>query len=276
VAISESRRVSTASWLSSLGLETNPDFSPRTADPRLAIVLRCEDSSAAEIATTINDLLQSTFQDYSVQIVDSEAHRTNLSEWLGADSRFSLVDSRTRTVPPGRFILVVHAGWRLTRYSLEALLEAIQSPGVHVVRALTEGRRESLEVWDSVFLQSGPLHEAENHARVCGFERWMSGMDAGIYAYGKPVPKVFFRKGKADRHIIEFSISRSKSAARAKPHSWRVTELEREIERLRAIVSSRPIRSDHRIASWLPRLRRRLEQLVRKTLFVSRVRRPEQ
>jgi hypothetical protein len=239
---SENEQESSPQWISALGVEMPPDFAPRTGNPRLTIILRCEHGSAPEIVSSVADILSSTFQDYSVQIVGCERNRQDLSDWLGTDERFSFVKRGGDVTPTGKFVLVFDAGWRMTRYSLEALLAAVQTPGVQLVRALTEGRRGSLEMWDGSLLRSVPASEAEKLARAEGVERWMSAEDAGIYSHGRPAPKVFFRKGKADRHIVEISIWESKRDRPARPESVRIKELEKEVERLRAVLSLRSIR----------------------------------
>lgn len=252
---SENGPVYSSQWISALGVELPPDFAPRTGNPRLTIILRCEHGSAPEIASSVTDILSSTFQDYSVQLMGCERDQQDLLDWLGTDERFSFAKREVDLTPTGKFVLVLNAGWRMTRYSLEALLAAVQTPGVQLVRALAVGRRGSLEMWDGSFLRSVPASEAEKMARREGVERWMSAEDAGIYAHGRPAPKVFFRKGKADRHIVDISIWESKRDRPARPQSVRIRELEKEVQRLRGILSRRSDkRKSNRTWTFVPKI----------------------
>lgn len=255
----ENRREASSQWTSALGVEVPQDFAPRTGNPRLRIILRCTNGSAPEIVSSVADILSSTFQDYSVQMIDCEHIGADLSDWLGTDERFSFAKRGFDVMRTDKFVLVLDAGWRMTRYSLEALLAAVQTPGVQLVRALAEGRAGSLEMWDASLLRSVPAKLAEKQARTEGAERWMSAEDAGIYSHGRPVPKVFFRKGKADRHIVDVSIWDSKRDRSARPQSVKIKELEMEVARLRALLLRRSHkRKDHRNERYVIRSLKRI------------------
>jgi hypothetical protein len=215
------------------------DFGPWQSEPRLAILVQGEGRSLAEIAGTSADLLWSSFQNYSVSVSGAAVGGIDrLAEWLGEDRRFVFRDHQDPSVPAARFILVLPAGWRLTRYSLEALLAAVQLPGVSVVRALVEGARKPLEIWERDFLVANGVKSATRIARLKERERWLDGSSLGLHAHGHDAPKVFFRKGHADRHILEFVVHDSMKEAFRQTQRNRIKLLEREIRNLNSQLRS--------------------------------------
>lgn len=216
-------------------MDVHPDFGPWQSHPRLAILIPCGDRPTEEIFATAGDVLGSTFQNYAVSISGAPVEGVKpLSDWLRDDKRFVVATRELREVPAAKFVAVLPAGWRVTRYSLEALLSAIQLPGVAVVRALVEGHSRPVEIWDRDYLVGTGQQDATKMARTSGLERWIDGSSLGLYAHGHDAPKVFFRKGPADRHILEFIVYDAKKEAFKQFQRRRIDALEREVRSLKS------------------------------------------
>ncbi|WP_449373280.1 hypothetical protein [Arthrobacter psychrolactophilus] len=159
-----------------------------------------------------------------------EAMRT----WTRSDSRVKYVPSVPEKLPQTGYLLVVKAGCILTPFSLAALMEVVRLPDVTLARTVIEGISGSLELWDCIWLNAQPNRSmAEHEARKRGFERWTSAEGAGIHAVDFPEPRVFFRRGAADRHILEiiaFDVSSKKYMDRKQTE---IDSLKREIVILR-------------------------------------------
>lgn len=237
-------------------LAIHPDFGPWSSVPRLAILIPCGDRPTAEIIATTGDVLGSTFQDYTVSISDASGGSVEqLRVWLRDDKRFAIATRAIREIPAARFVAVLPAGWRLTRYSLEALLAAVQLPSVSVVRVLVEGHSRPIEIWNRESLVGSGPENATKIARTNGKERWIDGSSLGLYAHGCAAPKVFFRKGPADRHILEFVAYDSKTQAFKQSQRRRIEALEREVRGLKSQMKLAASGGEPRqsMRSWRPR-----------------------
>jgi hypothetical protein len=239
----------------------HPDFGPWNSVPRLAILIPSGDRPTAEIIATVEDILLSTFQDYTVLISGRPAGGLEqLRIWLRDDRRFAVATRTAREIPAAKFVVVLPAGWRLTRYSLEALLSAVQLPGVAVVRVLVEGHSRPVEIWHREYLVGSGPKNATRAARTNGAERWIDGSSLGLYAHGCVAPKVFFRKGPADRHILEFVVYDSRKEAFKQSQRRRIEALERDIRGLRSQINLDGSRGNARKSI---RTLRRLRTVVR-------------
>lgn len=240
--------------------DCHPDFGPWQSVPRLAILIPCGDRPKAEILATTVDILGSTFQNFAVSISDAPSDCIeSLTVLLREDSRFAVSAWPLGEVPAARFVLVLPAGWRLTRYSLEALLSAVQLPTVAVVRVLVEGHSRPVEIWDRDYLVHNGAQHATRMARIAGLERWIDGSSLGLYAHGHQAPKVFFRKGPADRHILEFVVYDSRNEAFKQSQRSRILTLERQI---RVLKSRSSFTAGERDAHSAPNFLRTLRTLI--------------
>ncbi|NVM94854.1 hypothetical protein [Arthrobacter wenxiniae] len=176
---------------------------------RLAVVL-AGPGSEHDAVLSISSLLMSSFQDFRVNLF-SELVLGNdiLSTWVDQDERFVWDAKFEEFVANSEAVLILPVGLLLTEYSLEALFEALQVPEVSVVRALVPSRHSSLEFWDAGFIRAVGCENSELSARQSGSERWMDGAAIGLHYVGQPAPRVFFRRGAADRHIVDVNVFES-------------------------------------------------------------------
>ncbi|MGO4494170.1 hypothetical protein AB4Y86_19025 [Arthrobacter sp. 2YAF22_2] len=145
---------------------------------------------------------------------------------------------------------------------MEALLSVVQLPFVSVVRALVEGHSRPVEIWDRDYLVLNGQQNATKVARINGRERWIDGASLGLYAHGLDAPKVFFRKGPADRHILEFVVYDAKTEVFKESQRSRIQALEREIRSLKSQIKLAAGKGDpsetERILRLFQTLRRRM------------------
>lgn len=195
-----------SSWLTDAGLALPAYMGPRSESGRLSVQI-IGSGEERTTALTIATLLASSFQDFRVTLpAGSLSGATTLSTWLEGDDRFHAEDSVQDNWAQFEAVLVLPAGVLLTKYSLEALFEAFRQPGTSVVRAVIPGQPQSLEFWDGPFLAAAGCRSAEAIARRTNAERWIEGAALGMHQAGDPAPKVFFRRGPADRHIVDVNV----------------------------------------------------------------------
>ncbi len=195
-----------AAWLADAGLALRPFMGPRSGRGRLSVVL-LGSGNEQEAALTLATLLDSSFQDFRVELPAGMLKQgTEIGNWLAGDDRFSDESVFAQHVAQSETVLVLPAGLLLTKYSIEAIYEALQQPGISVVRTVVPGRPQALEFWDAQFLRNEGFEQAEAAARRAGAERWIDGAALGLHFVGEPAPKVFFRRGAAERHIVDVNV----------------------------------------------------------------------
>lgn len=184
-----------------------------------------------------------------------------MQAWTLSDSRVKYLPSVPEQLPTTGYLLVIKAGCILTPFSLAALMEVARLPDVTVVRTVIEGIKGSLELWDCVWLNSQPNRSmAEHEARRRGFERWTSAEGAGIHAVDFPEPRVFFRRGAADRHILEimaFDVSSKKYMDRKQSE---IDSLKREVAILRKSAGSPRVKQSYSLWRVLTKIHNRIRR----------------
>jgi len=137
----------------------------------------------------------------------------------------------------------MRAGCVLTAFSLAALLEVANLPDVKIVRTVVEGLRGSLELWNCRWLNDQTNRsDAESVARKLGLERWISAEGAGIHALGWPEPRVFFRRGAADRHVLDVVAFDASSRRYLDQKEHEISELKGEVRYLKSLFDSKNVK----------------------------------
>lgn len=198
-----------AGWISRLGLHV-PDYSGPWTEHRKMLVIPIGVGAEEDLSATVSTLLLSSVQDFIVDLSSTDYSRfSTLRAWVSRDDRFVWDGHLPALIEHSRVVLVLPVGLLLTEYSLAALFEVLQESKAVVVRVVIPGCPSTLEFWDAEFLASvGPIN-AERAAQKAGRERWIDGNAIGLHYVDQPAPKVFFRRGAADRHIIDISINSS-------------------------------------------------------------------
>jgi len=233
------------SWLAEAGLSLPAYMGPRSESGRLSVQI-IGSGDERTTALTIATLLASSFQDFRVTLPSASLDgSTALASWLESDARFRAQDPAPGNWSRFEAVLVLPAGVLLTKYSLEALFETLRQPGTSVVRAVVPGQPQALEFWDGRFLAAAGGRSAEAAARNTNAERWIDGAALGLHQAGDPAPKVFFRRGAADRHIIDVNVM---TAPPKNPLGHRVTA-RRMVKALARRIKAVPASAKGRTAS---------------------------
>ncbi len=213
---------------------------PWTPDSHVTIFLLCQDVSPIDVSRSLTSIFTSSIQNLTICCISTDAMSMEaVQSWTRSDSRVKYLPSVPQQLPATGFLLVLRAGCILTPFSLAALMEVSRLPDVTVVRTVIEGIRGSLELWDCVWLNAQPKRSmAEHDARRLGFERWTSAEGAGIHAVDSPEPRVFFRRGAADRHVLEIIAFDASSKNYMDRKQNEINSLKREIVLLRKSAGS--------------------------------------
>lgn len=239
------------SWLESIGISLPVYFWPRGKKPRVRILL-LTGSSPDETAKTIASLLTSTVQDFLVVFDNSAVVREDkVKSWLQSDDRFVLDPQILDEDGGSERTMILPAGIILTPYTIEALLETTLDPEVKVVRVSVNRCVRGVEFWKTDFLSEHTPKAAEDMARKLGAERWVNGEALGIHASSENAPKVFLRRGRADRHILDVVVYHSFSEMPTQRPIEELAALRREVARLRKILEHKSPRKATLSTIWL-------------------------
>lgn len=235
---------------------------PWTPDSHVTVFLLCKDVSRNAVSRSLTSLFTSSIQNLTIYCISSEKVTMEaMQAWTHADSRVKYLPSVPRELPTTGYLLVIKAGCILTPFSIAALMEVAQLPKVTVVRSVIEGLRGSLELWDCHWLNAQANRSiAEDEARRLGFERWISAEGTGIHAVDFPEPRVFFRRGAADRHVLElvaFDASSKKYMDRKKIE---IDKLKREVMILRKSVGSTKVKQSSVLRRVATKIRNRIRR----------------
>lgn len=207
------------------------------------ILVTCHESSSKAIAETLKSLFASTVQNFEITCVGAPREGLDqLQTWTREDSRVSFVHELPDDLPQDGAVLVLPAGWVLTPYSLLAMWSAVAMPKVEVLRSVTDGANGTLEFWNATWLASqGSLSSAESNARRLGVEKWVSAEGLGIHSFDLPAPRVFFRRGPADQHVIDVVLYDAASKKYIDLKDQEIESLKTEIRGLNRVLLSRSV-----------------------------------
>lgn len=218
----------------------NDIHGPWSAGTRVTVLLMCQGAATEPVVASLNSLFASSVQNFDIVcILVERAVRRIVEPWTQADSRVRFDSALPDSLPSTGYVLVMRAGLSMTPFSIEALLNVVLLPGVEVVRTIVEGHPGTLELWDA----SGLVDEknrlnAEAKARQNGHERWVSAEGAGIHGFGQPAPRVFFRRGSADRHVLDVVAFDAASKRYMDKKAHEIAILRREIRDLKSLFGS--------------------------------------
>lgn len=212
-------------------------WSPQT---RTKILLLCQGASEDAVVATLEAIFSSTVQNFEITCVaPASTVLAPIRTWMETDSRVNFAEFLPESLPNTGAILVLRAGWVLTPFSIEALWESLELPGVRVLRSVAEGASGTLEFWNAEWLAGcGSRSDAEAQARRLGVERWISAEGAGIHSYDRPAPRVFYRRGAADRHVVDVVVFDAGSNKFRAAKDREIAELKREIRELKKVAAS--------------------------------------
>lgn len=230
---------STARWLESMGVALPPYLGPHGRFPRTKIfIVDC--NSVEDVVATIVSLLKSSCQDFEALLEDNVVGTdARIWQWLGGDARFSIIESKGLEGNGSQSTMILPSGVILTPYAMEALYQALALPLVRVVRVAVSNVPSGVEFWSTDFLYRTGPRKAESAARASGGERWINGEALGIHAIGDSPPRVFFRRGAADRHIVEVMLFDAKRELNMTAVNEELVALRREISRLKKLLTSK-------------------------------------
>jgi hypothetical protein len=135
-------------------------------------------------------------------------------------------------------VIYLPAGYRLIRYSIEAMIEALDARSANVLRILASKSSTGVEVWRAQFVRnSGSVPAAERIARKSHTEWWVNAESVGMWAAGGAVPKPFVRRGTAGEHVLVVRVYDARSDAVNRRSDEEAEDLRREIRRLRHALS---------------------------------------
>ncbi|MCU1515509.1 MAG: hypothetical protein JWQ75_230 [Pseudarthrobacter sp.] len=217
--------------LAAAGIELKPVHRPRTGTPLFRIVVPAGSATDVAVAATAASLLSSACQDFVVDIIGlAGAGTSRVGEWLSSDGRFRHAASLPATDWTSEFILVLPAGTRLGTFSLEALADAKVATGASLLRALVDGQRGAVELWDTKVLAGlDPSQDPEQAVRSAGNERWISGSSVGLHDYRQPAPKMHLRKGAAGRHDLTIIVRDATDPSTRADYEQRIRRLEAKL-----------------------------------------------
>lgn len=225
----------TQEWLKSIGVSLPGYMGPWQQHPRIRILL-LTNNSVEDTFRTIASLLASTVQDYKVAVdydpgrCDSELHA-----WLSGDVRFSVGQAKDFNPGGSEITMVLPAGIVLTPFTIEALLQTTAHSDAQVVRVAVSKCAQGIEFWKTEFLVQHAASAAEDVARKSGGERWVNGEALGVHNANENPPKVFFRRGGADRHVVDVVVYQARSEMPARQPIEEIAALQRELARLRKV-----------------------------------------
>lgn len=225
---------------------------PKRKVPPVSVVVDCRGSDQTEISSIVKDLLASTFHDLRVYFTNCKDFGYEIEEQLREDDRFLLSNSWPGFDDGSNIVIYVPAGFRLIRYSIEAMVEALGVRSVNVLRILASKSSTGIEVWRTEFVRNtGSVQAAERIARNSRTEWWVNADSVGVWAEGGSLPKPFVRRGTAGEHVLVVRVYDARSDAVNRRHEEDAEQLRREIRRLRHALSLR----DSGVAARSGRLR---------------------
>lgn len=230
---SETLSLSIEEELSLAGFPLKALHKPRREKPLVRVLIRAAKATDLEIAATIASLFGSACQDFAVDILmNREAIRRKLVDWLATDNRFSFTAADTQEIADASYTLILGPGTVLGAHSLEAMTDCLQQTEAMVLRALVDGQPVALELWQTARLRS--LAEAgnpEKAARHAGGERWVSGSALGVHDFRRPKPKLHLRKGAAATLDLNIVVRDLSDRATRVDYEQRIRELESRLNR---------------------------------------------
>lgn len=231
-------------------------WSPQT---RTRVIFRCHGATEEAVKSTLESLFSSSVQNFDVTCVSVEASvLVRVQSWTQSDARIGFATSLPESLPSEGTVLVISAGWVLTDFSLEALWSSLEMPGVSVIRSVAEGAPGTLEFWDAEWLAGqNDRAEAEHNARRLGVERWVSAEGLGIHAFNFPAPRVFFRRGAADKHIVDVVVHDGASKRVLDAKDKEISMLKMETRELDRVLANREKKRPSVLRKVAVRIRRR-------------------
>lgn len=201
----------------------------------LGVVVDARKSETSQVCLTVSSLLQGTVQRPRIQILLSRsADPRPIAEWVAHEQQISLITSLAEVTPGEEYLMVIPAGVIAGGYSVEAAVECLYVSGAGVLRVLVDGVDGAVEVWRSAALgDAGERSAAEARARAAGKERWVSGASTGMHAVGRPAPKMFLRKGSAEKFEVRVLALDTAKADVKSDYEGRLRELESQLARMR-------------------------------------------
>lgn len=222
--------------LAAIGIQLKAVHGPRTASGLVSVVIPAGSAAELDVAATAASLLASACQDFTAAIVGvPETGMAGTRAWLGSDARFSWQPGPRTGLHDANYTLVLPAGTRLGTFSIEALVDAAQATGAQLIRALVDGRTDSVEFWDSAVLNKANTGgDPEKSVRAAGGERWVSGSSVGVHDFRQPAPRLHLRKGAAGRHDLTVLVRDATDAAVRADYEQRIRQLEAKVSRAEA------------------------------------------
>ena len=217
---------------------TDSILGPWSTAMQICITIDCTKSDERQAKATIESIMASTYQNFSiVAVISNEDSFSELGKWVSSDSRVTIMDKLPTKYPAEGFALLINAGIIFTRYSIEALVNAIISKPIATLRIIVEGSGGSMEMWRNSFLSKPKEWSSlERRIRSQGLEKWISSKELGIHSFGLPAPRLFIRRGVADQHIMDIVIHETRSEAFQDKHSTELRKLELKNNELRRLL----------------------------------------
>lgn len=216
-------------------------YGPWAPQSQTTVLLLCQGAAQNAVRHTLKSLFESSVQNFEAICIDVPSDGlAELTSWTEHDPRIRFATASPAALPRAGAILVLRAGWILTPFSLPAMWESLALPGVKVLRSVTEGAPGTLEFWNAEWLaDQGERADAESTARRLGVERWISAEGLGIHAWDLPAPRVFFRRGAADKHVLDIVAYDADDKKFLDGKDNEINGLKKEIRELNRLLASR-------------------------------------
>lgn len=244
---------------------TNVDiFGPWGPHSRTTILLLCQGATQNAVRQSLKSLFESSVQNFDAICIDAPSSGlAELTSWTESDPRINFATALPAILPSSGAILVIRAGWILTPFSLLALWEGLALPGTKVLRSVTEGVPGTLEFWNAAWLVAqGERAGAESMARSLGVERWISAEGLGIHAVDLPAPRVFFRRGAADKHVVDVVVYDAADRKFLARKDNEINGLKKEIRELNRIMASQGTAQPTVLNRIVMKIRRRVGRVL--------------
>lgn len=199
----------------------------------LSIVVDGRTADISLICLTISSLLRGTAQRSRMQVLlPTDADQSWFSTWIAHERQISLINSLDAVTPGDSCVMILPAGVVVGMFSLEAAVECLDVSAANVLRILVDGCPGSVELWRTKALGDRQLRAAaEQKTRRSGAERWVSGASVGMYAAGRPEPKMFLRKGRAGKFEVKVLVRDTARPDVRREYEVRIRELEAQLAR---------------------------------------------
>lgn len=178
---------------------------PWSNQTRTTIIIIATSEDNILIARTIISILTSTIQSFNIEVIGLDPSAELIfREWTLDDTRITYAQNNSWESQENYCTIVVPPGVIFTRYALEAILVVFHTDKNPLMRILVHGYSKSVEVWNSSRSSRTPAaQQIEEYLRQQGQERWVAGLEFGLYAHGQDKPKPFFGKGPAGQHVLQ-------------------------------------------------------------------------